>query len=211
MNTIYENKEICSQCGGMCCKKSGCDYSPDDLSPITLNSITKKLEEGNISIVSAQIFKYINGKLTNSPFLYLRARNIDRPIVDLLSMKKTCACLTENGCIYDLNNRPSGGVNLIPNDKGPCSPKEDPYSIIKGWDTYQALLRKLVKRMTGNTIYEQIKIDTYKLFCDYMDKKFEGISPIEIEDIKGLIPLLAEAYPEEYQKAKNRNILKINF
>lgn len=62
----------------MCCKKSGCDYSPDDLSPITLNSITKKLEEGNISITSMQLFKYINGKLTNSPFLYLRARNIDR-------------------------------------------------------------------------------------------------------------------------------------
>ena len=28
----YENKELCKKCGGMCCKKSGCDYFTTSLS-----------------------------------------------------------------------------------------------------------------------------------------------------------------------------------
>lgn len=26
----YENKELCAKCGGICCKKSGCDYFVSD-------------------------------------------------------------------------------------------------------------------------------------------------------------------------------------
>ena len=47
-----ENREICGKCGGKCCKKSGCDYSTKDFNDLSVNAIYKKLEEGNISIVS---------------------------------------------------------------------------------------------------------------------------------------------------------------
>ena len=36
---------------------------------------------------------------------------------------------------------------------------------------------------------------------DVMEKKFDGVSPIEIEDINRLMPLLQEAYPYIYEKA----------
>lgn len=52
----YENKELCSKCGGRCCKKSGCDYYVSDFKSIDKNTIIKVLETGNVSIVSA--FKY---------------------------------------------------------------------------------------------------------------------------------------------------------
>ena len=32
----YENKEICKQCGGYCCKKSGCDYFVSDFESMKL-------------------------------------------------------------------------------------------------------------------------------------------------------------------------------
>ena len=110
-----ENLEICKQCQGYCCKKSGCDYIPDDFPELSLNFLLAKLYEGYISIVSAQDFKSLpNGQIVNTPFLYLRARNVNRPIVDLLSMKTPCASLTKMGCAFTYEQRPYGGKNLVP-------------------------------------------------------------------------------------------------
>ena len=124
-----------------------------------------------------------NGKLYANPFLYLRARNIDRPIVDLLSMKTTCSMLTNKGCSYDLQNRPSGGVNLIPKENGSCYHKEDPLVKMKEWESYQKVLEKLVKRITGYSVEERFRLDVIDLFVNLMNENFEGISEFEINDI----------------------------
>lgn len=58
----YEDKDICKSCGGMCCKKSGCDYYVSDFPSITKSEILKALETGNISIVAAINIQEINGK-----------------------------------------------------------------------------------------------------------------------------------------------------
>lgn len=33
-------------------------------------------------------------------------------------IKKCCSLLTDSGCLYSLEKRPSGGVNLIPDENG---------------------------------------------------------------------------------------------
>ena len=86
---IIEDKKICSKCGGKYCIKCGCDYWTEDIKDKSLKGILKLLSEENISIVALMHFKNVKGKLINEPFLYLRARNIDRDIIDLLSLKKT--------------------------------------------------------------------------------------------------------------------------
>ena len=121
---INENTEVCKNCGGRCCKKSGCDYWPSDLPDKTYKGILKFLENGKVSIVAMMNFKRINGKLCNFPFLYLRERNTGRDVVDLLSMKTPCSNLTEHGCSYTYEERPSGGKNLTPSKDGLCYPKE---------------------------------------------------------------------------------------
>lgn len=94
----------------------------------------------------------------------------------MLSIKTPCSLLTENGCPYDLEHRPSGGVNLIPgNSKYECFPKEDVKKLIEGWQSYQKPLYKVVKILTGKEVEEQI-------------------------DILGLIPLLKRVYPDLKQK-----------
>lgn len=205
MELNFENKELCSNCGGKCCKKCGCDYSVDNFDNITIDYLQKKLEEGYISIVSYQDFiKLPHGKIMNRPFLYLRARNINRPIVDLLSMKTTCLSLKENGCKFDMDERPKGGINLIPKENYECYPLENPFIIVKGWKQYQKILERLVKRLTGNTVNSQIKIDVENLFFDIITKNFEGVSEIEILDIINMLPLLKSAYPDEYDRARKR-------
>lgn len=83
-----ENKDVCKKCGGKCCKKCGCDYYIEDFENFKINYLEKRLRDGNMSIVASIIFSVVKGKCVAKPFLYLRARNKGRDIVDLLSLKK---------------------------------------------------------------------------------------------------------------------------
>ena len=113
MEVLFENKDICSKCKGVCCKKSGCDYSASDFEHLNTNFLYEKLKEGKISIVSYQDFKQIKGKITSTSFLYLRARNKNRDIVDLLSLKTTCLLL--NLLIRKIINRHKRRIPIIIN------------------------------------------------------------------------------------------------
>ena len=200
-----ENREICSKCGGKCCKKSGCDYSTKDFDDLSVNAIYQKLEEGNISIVALLNFNRLpNGRLACSPFLYLRARNTGRDIVDLLSFKKQCSMLKEDGCTYTVEDRPSGGINLIPSDNGPCRPAINPFDIVKEWESYQKPLGRLVKRFTGMSVDKKLREDVTNLFVDILKGDFKDISPIEIEDVKGMVPLLVQSFPNEAREADKK-------
>lgn len=197
----YENKELCSKCGGFCCKKSGCDYFTSDFKVINKNVLIELLETGNVSIVSTFIFSNENTNIT--PFLYLRARNKDRDIVDLFSMKKECSMLTESGCSYDLEHRPGGGVNLIPS-KDLCTPLRDPKKEIEKWKPYQGLLSKLVKRYTGKSVDTVIKEDVEEVFYQLLTDQFDGIQKREILDITSFITPLVTFFPDEYLNARKR-------
>lgn len=200
-----ENKDICRQCGGFCCKKSGCDYASTDFKDLGINSLYSILLEGRISIVSAISFEKLNnGKLFANPILFLRARNIDRPIVDLLSMKKKCSQLTSKGCSYEHDNRPAGGRNLIPDENHRCHPEVSQMEIINTWNSYQRTLSKLVKRITRKTVDEQFRIDVENLFVDILNQNFDGVNEIELADIKSMLPHLVRAFPQEYDDAYNK-------
>lgn len=200
---INENIEICKNCGGMCCKKSGCDFWPCDLQDKTLKGILKFLESGKVSIVAAMKFKRINGKLCNFPFLYLRSRNIDRDVIDLLSMKTPCSNLTDTGCSYSYDERPSGGKNLTPSKDGLCFPREDSLQKILEWEPYQKQLEKIIKRYTGMSVDDKLKQDVVALLTDIKEENFRNVSELEIKDIKNMLPMLIECYPEETKKVVN--------
>lgn len=205
-----ENKEICKKCGGKCCQKSGCDYYPEDFESLKVDYILQVLSEGFVSIVSLQNFEMINGKLTNTPFLFLRTRGVNRGPIDLLSFKARCIALTETGCRYDFKSRPSGGKNLVPSADGKCYPKNDLELEMKKWEPYQRVLAKCVKRLTGKSVYQVIKEDVKKLFIDIYNRNFEGVAESELEDMKSAVPFLAEVYKEEYLEAKRETIVVRN-
>lgn len=202
---INENTEVCKNCGGRCCKKSGCDYWPSDLPDRTYKGILKFLENGKVSIVAMMNFKRINGKLCNFPFLYLRERNTGRDIVDLLSMKTPCSNLTEHGCSYTYEERPSGGKNLTPSKDGLCYPKEDNLQKVLEWSPYQKQLEKIVKRYTGLSIDNKIKEDVVTLLTDIKEENFKNVSELEIIDVKRMLPMLIECYKEQAEQVLNNS------
>lgn len=202
-----ENLDACKKCGGMCCIKCGCDYSALDFSDRSYKGLLETLSKGDKSIVAAINFRTLpNGKFIYEPFLYIRARNINRDIIDLVSMKTVCSQLGENGCKYDYEHRPFGGRNLIPSRyiDGTCKPMINPISILNSWSPYQKQLGKIVKQFTGMSVSEKISQDVENLFCDVLNRNYQDVSKLEIEDLKGFIPLLARAFPLEKKSARER-------
>lgn len=217
-NEVNENLDICRECGGKCCIKSGCDYGASDFQERTYNHLLKSLSEGDKSIVAAIKFNITKkGKIVIEPLLYIRARNVNRDIIDLISMKTRCSQLGENGCKHDYNHRPLGGRNLTPSrpDDGPCQPVISPLYIANSWKTYQNQLRKIVKHYTGMSVEKKIHQDVENLFYDVLMENFENVSPLELRDIKEFVEILAKAYPNELQNAykktiSSQNKLKLN-
>ncbi len=206
MEKVYENKDICAKCGGYCCKKCGCDYLVSDFDSLKLEYLDKVLATGRVSIIATLSFKNLpNGKLAVTPILSLRSRNIERNVIDLLSLKKSCAMLTSNGCIYSLDERPSGGVHLIPNEKDfhYCHSDIDKIKELYKWLPYQKVLAKLIKKYTGKSVMAKLKEDVINLFCAIIIKGYQDIAYEELVDINDMLPLLEQAFPEELQQAFN--------
>lgn len=195
-----ENKELCKKCDGKCCKKSGCDYSADDLKKVTKDYIVQLLEEGNTSIVAYFDIRIINGKPKFLPTLYLRARNKGRGEIDLFSLKRTCSLLTKKGCPYSFYERPTGGKNLVPHENG-CYQLQDPKTILNSWIPYQSILYSIVKMKTGKSVEEKIKEDVVNLFVDLKMENFDDVMINEIFDILSISKYLQMAYPDELIKA----------
>lgn len=185
--------------------KNGCDYFVSDFKTINKETIINVLSTGNVSIVAALIFKMNKeGKKYCMPYLYLRTRNTNRGIVDLFSMKTTCSMLTETGCSYSKEDRPGGGLNLIPKKTGLCEPYKNPIEELKKWEPYQGLLGKIVKRYTDHGVNEKLKQDVEDTFYMILTKQFDGIADEEIKDILGGIAELTECFPSQYQNALNK-------
>ena len=193
-----ENKDICRECGGECCKKSGCDYVPKDFKSLNLSNILEILAVGNTSIVSTLSFSRLaNNTLTCSPILYLRVRNTGRDVIDLFSFKTPCSMLKKDGCSYDFENRPTGGKSLLPLGNEMCYSTLDQREFVKLWDSYQSTLRKVVKRITGKTVDEKLREDIKQVLSDIKDENYKGISKRELMDMQLTLPYIAEAFPKE--------------
>lgn len=200
-----EEKNICAKCGGFCCKKSGCDYFVTDFESLKIDYLMEVLNEGRTSVVASLDFQRLaNGKLVCSPILSLRARNRNREVIDLLSFKTTCASLEENGCHYDLENRPSGGATLIPGENMTCYSEVDRVEELKKWMPYQKILERIVKRFTGMSVHAKLKEDVENLFYRILTKDYSDVMDIELADVNGMLPLLKEVYFEEALKAAIR-------
>lgn len=171
-----EDREICKKCGGRCCKKSGCDYFVEDFESLKIGDLISVLERGNISVVSTLRFTYAkNGKLICIPHLYLRARNQNREVIDLLSMKTRCVNLTDEGCSLSLKDRPSGGANLPVSKNMDCHYPNSDYLLdnIKRWTPYQKVLERIVKRLTGKSVNAKLREDVEELIYRFLNEEMD--------------------------------------
>lgn len=196
-----ENKEICRKCKGKCCKLGSCEWFVSDFKSLSIKAIDTILQEGRTSIVALPYIRTQNGKIKCTPILYLRVRNTDRGYVDLLSFATPCASLTEDGCYFDFEHRPSGGKHLIPQEDHDCRPDYKLSEKINDWLPYQNALRKLVRKYTGKDTDEVFRNDVIKFIRDFGTEDISKIPQFRLMDMANLIQNLMLAYPEETIKA----------
>lgn len=196
----YLNYELCKKCGGKCCKMSACMFFVDDFESMKLDYLESILDTGRISIKSSLDFKSSpKGEIVVVPKLYLIARSIDRDVIDLVSIPNTCANLEESGCYFSEEERPSGGLYLIPKENGKCHSLFNGEDVIKKYEPYQKVLQRIIKRRTGLSVYAKISEDIENLFYDLLSGK---IDKELYDDIFGDIhELLIKIYNKEYLRA----------
>lgn len=160
--TKYENKELCSECGGICCKAMGCHFSPDDFESITYETLKNKIDEGYISI------DWWEGDPTDNNILdrayILRIRNVSAPIVDP-SFGGICSLLTSSGCPFPFKERPKGARALIPSSEG-CILEYTKRQCAIDWIPYTNILERLYQEYES-ALNEQ---DVWKFFLNQLSE-----------------------------------------
>ena len=132
------NPELCSNCGGRCCKTCGCSYFPEQLPMKNEELMTKK----GITI-SSMAFDSHARKLPK-PILYVRASNIGEGLRETKPVG-TCKFLTDKGCSLSYEERPLGGTLIVPfQGLGGCYALYSDEEFIELWLPYQQLLQEIV-------------------------------------------------------------------
>lgn len=107
------NAKICAECGGQCCKRCGCIFSPDDFKEISFDFLRMEIEKWYITID----FFSAEALCRDIGVYVLRVRNQNSPIVYSGTKESPCILLTEKGCKLSYDERPSGGKLLIPSKR----------------------------------------------------------------------------------------------
>lgn len=154
-DSVVIDKKLCSACKGVCCKVCGCFFSPFDFEKITFEYLSEQIaRKGYISI--RYIPKTRSGQGTG--VFVLSVRNSDADIVDIpLRSRGGCSLLTDKGCPFSDEERPTGGRLLIPvgnvDKKGKAHPNcfqsyriED---VCCEWLPYKKILQKLAYKFCG--------------------------------------------------------------
>jgi len=146
-----ENKYLCKNCGGKCCKMYGGSFHPSDFGVcIDYTSIKRLLTERDD--ISIDCLDDPDDGRINGYFLRMRHRN--GSIVDF-SWGGACVHLTQNGCDLPFDERPYGCKILVP---GKChDPNEsgyDKYKAYDDWKEYWEILDKLKREYYGGLLNE---------------------------------------------------------
>lgn len=163
------NKQMCKECGGLCCKQTGCVYLPKDFESMNFKFLRSQIMKGNISISGHPA----PGLRLNSWtfILYLRARNENAKIVDLVNRGGKCKMLGKNGCKYKDKDRPSVGLALKPHPTiRPCTMDNYGNIVTEQWLKHQDVLHKLVKEFTGEDA-DEVLIRDLKCMQDELNHK----------------------------------------
>ncbi len=154
---VIINSEYCQECQGGCCRTTACAYSPYDFEKISFNYLKELIEKtGYICI------KYIpegdSGQGTG--VFYLAVRNKGADTVDIPEQNYGgCSILTESGCPFDYEKRPTGGKFVVPiKSDDPeraatfcCRQFYDVYALCYEWLPYKKILQRLAYKFCGES------------------------------------------------------------
>lgn len=141
----FENKELCSKCKQVCCKKCGCAYYPEDFDfELTFENLKAEIDKGFISIDNMVGIETPVLKLLPTPIHYLRVRNINEDTPIAKNRSGICKKLDVDHCQFSFEERPSGGKYYIPFKRG-CYSLYTDQEFVDFWLPYQKVLVLLLE------------------------------------------------------------------
>lgn len=159
----YTNKELCSQCGGKCCKDESCLYAPEDFEEITFETMLKAYKEGRV------MFTCIHNEEGKVTSILVRPPMEGCSQIDLYANEQgRCKFLTSDGCKYDYYHRPRGGKLTIPiqvNGRMRCECKYSVEIAAKEWKDYGYLLDDLIRHVMSEDIKKEDRETIDHLQC----------------------------------------------
>ena len=146
-----EKPEVCKQCGGQCCQRAPCHWSPKDIEDLSFNGLKKLLSEKKyISVlrfpgcVCESCLRTID--YSGMYYYILRTRTRGTGIAAIatkISKEDKCMLLSPEGCKISFEERPMGARLLIPDAERRCKHLYDLDDCIHDWQKYQEVLRKV--------------------------------------------------------------------
>ena len=161
------NDEICSKCGGNCCKNEPCILSPDEF--LRLNDITYMsniLDMGLLSIAPLTLRQDVFGIRVRGKF------DFDTVVTGYCMHSNSCILHTKKGCLLGKTFRPTEGLMLMPeenrNGQRTCSSEYPLSQIITDWRKVQKEVLKLKHIYDKKTVK---KTDVYPaIILKYQNK-----------------------------------------
>lgn len=149
-----ENKDICTPCGGQCCKSTPGTFMPNQILKGQSNQfeiINKMMDDGLIVINQIDVYNKDQpiAKLSYSFLVLQPATSISKKWSTKTSRGDnfgTCVNLTEKGCSLRFDERPYVCQQLIPIEGGKChyDPKVNiDEKLFKAWEPHQQFLNDL--------------------------------------------------------------------
>ena len=163
------NYSLCKRCKSKrrtdCCSSMGGAYSSSDFgNQLTVTAVKNLLKEGKGSISS---YMYLPETLDTVLFyLYLRAPEIGKGPIDLLSISQPCAFWTpEIGCsIRNVTKRPFGCAAMEPSSDGNCIRHYSDNLLLEDWGSHQDVLKEVVWDYTHKTTLQLLQKEAKKLY-----------------------------------------------
>ena len=156
------NHSVCAECGGLCCKNSGCALIPSDISdPFRYNKLMKKLKTGKYSFKLAAQYNFYLAEYQYQ--LRLCIRNAERDVIDLFSPPNRCSIWSpEKGCPFSDEERPYQGLHLIPAPYGfGCHDDFDDDFMFENWALVQSELEMAFSEYSSGKSVIQVLYEQY--------------------------------------------------
>lgn len=132
-----ENKEVCSKCGGKCCKNVSGFYHPIDFDTIITKDFIKYLIDNENVVIDAYVSDDAN-------LYFLRPRvDTDDKFVSFTYGGK-CIHLTESGCSKSFEDRPYGCKYLKPTECNDASKSFTKWDAAMAWSEYSDLIYNII-------------------------------------------------------------------
>ena len=145
-----EDKNICAECGGGCCKSYAGAYHPADFRHEITEEFLESLFDPTIEIPPVSIDWYENFGEYGRKGFYIRPRHVGGDEVDP-SYGASCALLTPTGCSLDWDHRPWQCRALKPEKNHVCGGPDGKRLAAEAWDPYHDILEKLYNKYNKNT------------------------------------------------------------